>query len=251
MTIGFLTGESKMHKRVEMQDTTPTEIIPFDAGVDEAMQILANIDKVTDAGHLRIGEIADKLETKYADRTLAKFAEAIGKSPSCVKRWRSVYRAWKDTQIGATWPQLNIPYSVLRELQDLPDREQLLIDDPKMTVREATRLKRNRANADKDKAVDASLNKYRKGFNAMCNRVGEAASWAESASKLSYAELDKAAQKIERLMFTNFVRDTKLLIKFCELMGPFVLDEEAGFEQEAADATERTQLESTIQGAAE
>jgi len=64
---------------------------------------------------------------------------------------------------------LKIPYSVLRELQDLPDREQLVLDNPKMTVREAIALKRERTGKDKneeDKDKDACLKKFLEGFKA-------------------------------------------------------------------------------------
>ena len=84
--------------------STQAEGVPFDAGVDEAKKILANLEKVSDAGHLRIGEIADKLETKHNDRTLAEFAKRTGKSPSCVKRWRSVYRAGETPKLGPRGP---------------------------------------------------------------------------------------------------------------------------------------------------
>jgi hypothetical protein len=245
----------QMREQDEVQTTTTpaTEIIPFYAGVDEAKIILANMEKVNDFGHQRIGEIADKLETKYNDRTLAEFAKAIGKSPSCVKRWRSVYRAWKDTQIGATWPQLKSPYSVLRELQDLPDREQLILDDPKMTVREAIALKRERTDTDKakDKENDAWLKTFLKGFKEACNRTAEAARWAEGAFKLSNTELDKASQKIQSVLLTNMCRDAKLVIKFCEFVEPFVLDEEAEPEQEVKERTEHTPPEVPTQMEAE
>jgi hypothetical protein len=225
-----------------------TETIPFDAGVDEAKKILASIEKVTDDGHLRIGEIADKLETKYADRTIANFAKEIGKSPSCVKRWLSVYRAWKETQIGAARPQL-IPYAVLRELQDVPDREQIIRDNPNITTRQAIEIKRKRENKNNAKDNDAWLKTFLKGFKAACNRTAEAARWAEGAFKLSSAELDKASQKTQALLLTNMRKDAKLVIEWCDLMAPFVLDEEA--EQEAQETTEHAQTETTIQAGVE
>jgi soluble cytochrome b562 len=136
-------------------------------------------------------------------------------------------------------------YALLRELQTLADREEIIRENPNMTKREAAAIKRKRKIPEQD--ADASLKKYRKGFNAMCTRIAEAASWAESASKLSYAELDEVSQKIERLTFANFGRDVNLLIKYRELMAPFVLDEEAGVEQEAPDTAEHTQPEITSQ----
>jgi hypothetical protein len=207
----------------------PTEIIPFDAGVDEAKKILATIEKVSDTGHLRIGEIADKLETIYGDRTLAEFAKRIGKSPSCVKRWRSVYRAWKDTQIGATWPQLKTPYSVLRELQDLPDREQLILNDPKMTVREAIALKREREGKDKGKGKGKGTSgaerkepqgsfrtDKRRYFKDVCTRQEEVRRKAEEALGDTDKQLDELAQVAGKLMLENLRADARVVIVLTE-----------------------------------
>jgi hypothetical protein len=218
-----------MHKRVQEQDeaqtndTPQTEIIPFDAGVDEAKKILANIEKVSDAGHLRIGEIADKLETKYKDRTLAKFAEAIGKSPSCVKRWLSVYRAWKDTQIWATWPQSKMPsYSVMRELEDVPDREQIIIDDPKMTVREATALKHERVGKgkgtkDKEKEPQGSFRTdKRRILKDICTNQEEVRRKAEEALQAEEEQLDEMARVSGKLTLENLRADARVVIALTE-----------------------------------
>ena len=42
----------------------------------EGKEILAKIEEAK-RGQLRLGELADKLETQYGDRTLAKYAEAL------------------------------------------------------------------------------------------------------------------------------------------------------------------------------
>jgi hypothetical protein len=205
--------------------------IPFDAGVDEAKKILANIEKVSDAGHLRIGEIADKLETKYGDRTLAKFAEAIGKSPSCVKRWLSVYRAWKNTQIVATWPQSKTPpYSVLRELQDIPDREQIILDDPKMTVREAIALKREREGKDKNKGKGAGgsakggqkepqgsfRTDKRRFLKEVCTNQEALRRKAEEALQEEDEQLDELARVAGKLSLENLRADARVMIALTE-----------------------------------
>jgi hypothetical protein len=213
-----------MQQQVQEQDIRPTEIIPFDAGVDEAKKILANIGKVSDAGHLRIGEIADKLETKYGDRTLAKFAKAIGKSPSCVKRWLSVYRAYKNTQIGAARPQLQIPYSVLRELQDVPDREQLILDNPKMTMRDAEQLRRARngtvassSTKQQEKEPQGSFRTDKRRYlKEVCTSQEAVRKKAEEALQEDDEQLDEMAQVAGKLTLENARADARTVIALIE-----------------------------------
>jgi hypothetical protein len=117
--------------------TAPTETIPFDDCVREGREIVARI-KDAEQGQLRLGELADKVvQTKYGDRTLAKFAEAIGISHCTLERHRSVYRAWKE--IPAPGPELP-SYAAMRALQDHPDRAGIVRDNPKLTKAEASRM---------------------------------------------------------------------------------------------------------------
>jgi hypothetical protein len=85
------------------------------------------------------GELADKVEPIYGDRTLAKFAKAVGKSACTLARQRSVYRAWDGSGIQAPGP---VSYAVLRELQTHPDREAIVKEKPKITKREAQEIMR-------------------------------------------------------------------------------------------------------------
>jgi hypothetical protein len=60
---------------------------------------------------MRLGELADKLEPRYGDRTVAKFAAEIGIAACTLKRCLSVYRAWKGIEAPAP-----LSYAVLQEL---------------------------------------------------------------------------------------------------------------------------------------
>jgi hypothetical protein len=212
-----------------------TDTIDFNAAVVEGKQILEQIE-IAERGQLRLGELAAKLEPKYGDRTLANFADELGIATCTLHRYRAVYQAWK----GKVAPgPLSPSYAVLRELQALDDREEIIREKPNMTKREAAEIKRKRKDAkppEQDK--DVWLKKFNEGFKGACNRQAEAARWAEGALRLTNTELDRASQKIESVLLSNARRDAKLVIQACELLEPFVLDEEAAEpEQEAQEET--------------
>jgi hypothetical protein len=232
-----------MAEQVQAQDEvqttdTPaddTDTIDFNAAVVEGKQILKQIE-LAERGQLRLGEIVAKLEKKYGDRTVAKYAEALGIATCTLHRHKAVYQAWE----GKVAPgPLSPSYTVLRELKTLPDREEILREKPNMTKREAAAIKRKSKLAEqekeqeKDKAKDdVWLKKFNDGFKGACNRQAEAGRWAEGVFELSNTELDKASQKIQSVLLTNMIRDAKLVIKLGELLEPFVLDEETEPEQE-------------------
>jgi hypothetical protein len=130
-----------MQEQVQAQDEvqttdTPaddTDTIDFNAAVIEGKQILKQIE-LAERGQLRLGEIADKLEPKYGDRTLAKFAAEIGIDKTTLNNYRSVYRAWE----GKLPPGVIFPsFTVLKELQNVEDRAELIKDEPTMSKRRA------------------------------------------------------------------------------------------------------------------
>ena len=121
----------------------------FDDAVSEGKKIVAQIE-AAEKGQLRLGELADKLETHYNDRTVAKFAAEVGLAKCTVDRYRTVYRAWKD-KIGPKGPNLDLPsYAVLRELATHPDRAKIIQDDPAITKREAANLMRKQNGKSKE-----------------------------------------------------------------------------------------------------
>src|SRR5215475_14309332 len=115
----------------------PTSYINYDEAIREGQAIVAKIEGQMRHEKMRLGELADKLEPKYADRTLAKFAAEIGIAACTLERHRSVYRAWKENP--APGP---VSYAVLRALQDHPDRADIVKNTPDLTQAEARKLMR-------------------------------------------------------------------------------------------------------------
>jgi hypothetical protein len=139
---------AKSNKKNGAADTSaPTDTIPFNDAVSTGKKILAQIADVTDSGQWQLGELADRVEPKYRDRTQARFAKALGIAPCTLKRYLSVYRAWKGI-IGAPGPQ-SVSYSVLRELATHPQRAQILRDNPKITKQEAHEKMRDKGTGKK------------------------------------------------------------------------------------------------------
>jgi hypothetical protein len=106
------------------------ETIEYNVAVREGKQILEH----TDSGQLRLGELADKIQPIYGEKTLTKFAKAIGIAPCTAGRYRSVYRAWKSAPEPQCIPKF---FSVAKELEAHPERFQIIRDNPNITKREA------------------------------------------------------------------------------------------------------------------
>ena len=78
----------------------PTAQIAWNDAVDEGKRILAKIDEAersqleAERGQLGLGELADKVQPKYGQQTLAKFAEVLGVKASKLEGCRRVWRKW-------------------------------------------------------------------------------------------------------------------------------------------------------------
>jgi hypothetical protein len=155
------------------QPTATTNIIPFDEAVSKGKELVAKLKELDGEQtqlQWRLGELADKATTEakedkknYGNRTLPKFAEAIGIVPCTLGRYRDVYRAWKG--IYAPGRELRASYSVMRALADHEGREQIVKDNPDLTQGEAREIMRayNEQKAGKGKkreeAADAKDNR--------------------------------------------------------------------------------------------
>jgi hypothetical protein len=113
-----------------VESEAPAQLVPYDDAVQEAKQILANESK----GQWRLGQLADTVQPKYGEKTLARFAKEIGIAACTVERYRDVYRAWK--QIADPGRQ-SLNYSVARALATHPLRGEIVSDRPGLTKREA------------------------------------------------------------------------------------------------------------------
>jgi hypothetical protein len=161
--------------------SAPTETISFDEAVIEGKAIIAKIEEA-ERGQLRLGELADQLETQYGDRTLAKFAKALNIAPCTLARYRDVYRAWDGAGIRAPG---RLSYAVLRELATHPDRAEIIRDRPDLTKRAAQDEMRKHKNGGQEKKEAAQeaewLRHNRKWFKDLVTLANEATSAAAFA----------------------------------------------------------------------
>jgi hypothetical protein len=120
--------------------------IPFHVAVREGKLLVGETNATADRNDWRLGELADRVEPIYGEKTLARFAAEIGQAHCTVKRRRTTYRAWKA--IGDPGLPLT-SYSVLRALETHPDRARLVRENPAMTKGQATRLMKAHRGDDK------------------------------------------------------------------------------------------------------
>jgi len=159
--------QKQRNKTQGKAEAEPTESVngngPPDTSPDEQGETVDQLEfdvAVTEAkGHIwsvefherKIGELADRVEPKYGDATLEKFAEAIGLPYESVKRYRSTYRKYKDANFGETSPP---SAGVLAALQGHPKRDEIIKEFPKLKVREARTLASDYRKASEDDTTD-------------------------------------------------------------------------------------------------
>ena len=88
---------------------------------------------------MELGKLADGLKPIYGKETLARFAKKIRLSADRLNRCRSVYRAYKDKEIKGPSPK----FGVLQALQGHPEREEIIRENPKLTVAQARTFMRD------------------------------------------------------------------------------------------------------------
>jgi hypothetical protein len=169
----------------------------YDEAVLEGQEILKQID-AAERGQLRLGELADKLQTIYGDRTLSKFAVDLGVAKCTLDRYRTVYRAWE----GKLAPgPISVPYSVLRELATHPDRERIIRDDPQITKREAHDKMRKLKGTAKEKQQqdqeDEWLRDKRRWFSDLVAVANEASRVAGVVDECTPEQLENLLQAVD------------------------------------------------------
>jgi hypothetical protein len=131
---------------------------------------LAATLKSGDAAEKELGELADRLQPKYGDKTLACFAKAIGLSADRLNRCRSVYRAYKDKPIKGTSPN----FGLYQALQAHPKRDEI-INIPGMTVAKARTFMRDYRKAQgQGQEEDARVRNTRGWLNEVVEFAAEA-----------------------------------------------------------------------------
>ncbi len=119
--------KTKTRKRAQQPDF----IINYDEAVALAKQLVKDIK----SDQMRLGELADRLQPKYGDKTLARFAKDIRVNVATVERWRSVYRKWKGK--AAPGP---LSATVLKIIASHPQREKLAKELVKLVPEQRKRM---------------------------------------------------------------------------------------------------------------
>ena len=232
-------------KQVAVETSAPTDTINYDEAVHEAKGIVAKIDDA-ERGQLRLGELAHKLDKKYGDRTLAKFAAEIGVAKCTLDRYQTVYRAWE----GKLAPgPISTSYAVLRELQTHPDRAEIIRKNPNLTKREAHERMRELKGAAKTKQEqeqeqeDEWLKHDRKWFKDLVAVANEASRVAGVLDEYTPEQLDKLRQAVDPKLLMYVRGGGRMLFRvanrLAELLGEDL--EEASAPVERARQEERAQ----------
>jgi hypothetical protein len=188
----------KQAKAPPVNDTAvPLETIPYEQAVSEGQEIVAKIE-AAERGQLRLGELVAKLEKKYGDRTLAKFAEELGIAKCTLDRYQTVYWAWE----GKLAPgPISTSYAVLREFATHPEREQIICKNPNLTKREAHELVRKRKYAAEEKQQqeqqDDWLKHNRKWFKHLVALANEASRAADVMEQCTPEQLENLLQAVD------------------------------------------------------
>jgi hypothetical protein len=194
-------------------------LIPYEEAVAEGKDIIKKMDDEQRRHQMRLGELADRVETKYGDRTLAKFAKEIGISACTLQRYLSVYRAWAGKGIEAPGP---VSYAVLRELQDHPDREAIVKEDPKITKRKAQQHMRelkqqHERKQNKGKSGDWKADERKLWLRRVCSFANEHGRTAEEVMQNKEAAL--ALREIaEPELLAALAADLRALLALVELV---------------------------------
>jgi hypothetical protein len=106
-----------------------TVYITWGAAVEEGIRLVAGLE----ADQMRLGQIADQLEPKYGESTLARYAQAIGTNVNTLQNYRSVYRTWHEDLRVESVPKFSIAKALVRH----PERAKIVENRPDMTEREA------------------------------------------------------------------------------------------------------------------
>ena len=193
--------------------TPNEEVIPYKDAVTELREIVARANDnqaKAESEQMRSGEIADKVESIYGDRTISKLAKEGGIAACTLKRRRTVYRAWQA--IGAAPPQ----FAVAQELHAHPDREQIIKRLPNITSREARKLMTEYRAAEKNKEPSAQKNDKR-WFRDVVQIAGNATQQAEITTQRLSRERRQQLRAVSEPKLIGAIREGgEALIKIAD-----------------------------------
>jgi hypothetical protein len=119
---------------------TEQNIVPYDTAVIEGKKIISEIDDK----QWVLGDLADRIEPRYGDKTLLRFSEELGITYPALASYRAVARAWPEH-----FPRGK--YSVARALMKVPDRREIVLKSPNLTYQQALSLAMELRCEDKEK----------------------------------------------------------------------------------------------------
>jgi hypothetical protein len=130
-------------------------VIPYDDAVEQGKHLLNLMRDYQN----ELGQLAYKLEPKYGDQTLERFASEIGIDYETLKTYRTTYKAWKDE------PARPASFSVARALNRHPQKYQIFLDNEDMSVQHAkdkmSELKEQRPDHETKGVAKATLDRRR------------------------------------------------------------------------------------------
>lgn len=103
--------------------------ISWDDAIAEGAQLVRNMEQ----SQMRLGQIADELEPKYGDATLARYAQEMKINANTLQNYRSVYRTWHEDPRAKEFPKFSVAKALVRH----PDRAKIVAADPDITERQA------------------------------------------------------------------------------------------------------------------
>jgi hypothetical protein len=224
---------------------TGTKIVDFDAIVREGKQIVAELRNQERRSQLRLGQLADKVETHYSKRDLARFAAEIGTSACTLRRYRDVYRAWDGAGISAPG---RVSYSVMRALETHPRRGEIVSDNPNLTKAQAGELM-NEFNG-KPKVTPGSPDSRRKEYERWLREVMTLVNDAVGKAAFKDQPLTPAARKIlGELITPPLVKVISEAAKELSGLAAFLdrlADDEAGDGDEASHVKTEDVIDSAV-----
>jgi hypothetical protein len=228
------------------------KVIPYERAVSEAKELVLKLKDVSVHVQLRLGELADRVETKYKDRTLAHFAKDIKIATCTLARYRDVYRAWKPTNICDPGRKSYPSYSVLRELATHPDKEEIIDQAPNLTKREAHIEMRKLKGAEEGQQREEEENDWRKNnrrwFRELYKHALEVSRMVEMAVNSTPEKQRELLQVVEPLLLMNMGGCARNLVRFVDHFEALLEEEEAGAKHVEAQV-ERTHPEVVVQTA--
>jgi hypothetical protein len=147
--------------------------------------------KQHDRNQFAMGELADRIETKYGDNTLEDFSAVIGIAYSTLKDCRHVHRKWKDSPVKPR------NFSVAKALASYKDKDQYIQEFHDATELEARAyVRRSKKDAKETKARE-TIDAERGGIKPPLGN------WSKATEKLT--------KEIKKYVFDNWEHQLDLM----------------------------------------